>query len=64
MEAVIENTLNGRSIRRMCVEDENPCRVLFNLTYYLVKQERSLLDFPNSLKLQKNKLYSRYKRMS
>ena len=34
-----------------------------NLTYYLVKQERPLSDFPNLLKLQEKKLYSRYKRM-
>ena len=36
----------------MCAEDENACRVLFNLTYYLVKQEWPLSDFPNLLKLQ------------
>ena len=62
MESVIEKTLIGRSIRRMCAEDENACRVLFNSTYYLVKQERPLSDFPKLLKLQE-KNYSRYKRM-
>ena len=40
MKSAIENTPIGRSIRRMCAEDENACRVLFNSTYYLVKQER------------------------
>ena len=52
MELVIENTPIRRSIRRMCAEDENACGVLFNSTYYLVKQERPLSDFPNLLKLQ------------
>ena len=45
MESVIENTPIGRSLRRMCAEDENTCCVLFSLTYYLVKQERPLSDF-------------------
>ena len=36
----------------MCAEDENACHVLFNLTYYLAKQEWSLSDFFNLLKLQ------------
>ena len=52
MESVIENTPIGRSIRRMCGEDENASRVLFKSTYYLVKQERPLSNFPNVLKLQ------------
>ena len=52
MESVIENTPIGRSIKRMCAEDENACRVLFTLTYCLVKQEWPLSDFPNLLKLQ------------
>ena len=36
----------------MWAGDENACCVLFNLTFYLVKQERPLSDFPNLLKLQ------------
>ena len=63
MEWVIENMPIGQSIRRMCAEDENACCALFNLMYYLVKQEQPLSDFPNLLKLQEKKLYSRYKRM-
>ena len=63
MESVTENTPIGQSIRRMCAKDENACHVLFNLTYYLVKQEWPLSDFPKLLKLQEKKLYSRYKRM-
>ena len=52
MESVIDNTPIGQSIRRMCAKNENACRVLFNSTYYLVKQERPLSDFPKLLKLQ------------
>ena len=52
MESVMENAPIGRSIKRMCAEDENACCVLFNSTYYFVKQERPLSDFPNLLKLQ------------
>ena len=52
MESVIENTPIGRSIKRMCAEGENACRVLFTSTYCLVKQEWPLSDFPNLLKLQ------------
>ena len=52
MEFAIESTSIGRSIIRMCAEDENVCCVLFTLTYYLVKQERPLSDFPNPLKSQ------------
>ena len=48
----MENTPIGRSIKRMCAEDENACCVLFNSTYYFVKEERPLSDFPNLLKLQ------------
>ena len=51
-ESVIENMPIGQSIRRMCAEDENAFRVLFNSTYYLDKQERPLSDFPILLKLQ------------
>ena len=53
MEPVIENTPIGQSIRRMCAEDENTCCVLFNWTYYLVKQERPISDFPNQLNYKK-----------
>ena len=63
MESVIENMPIGRSISRMCAKDENVCCVLFNLTYYLVKQEQPLSDFPNPLKLQEKKLYFRYERI-
>ena len=52
MESIIENTPIGRLIRRMCAEDENACCVLFKSTYYLVKQEQPLSDFPNLLRLQ------------
>ena len=63
-ESVIENMPIGQSMRRMCAEDENAFRGLFNSTYYLDKQEWPLSDFPILLKLQeKNCTPSIYKRM-
>ena len=45
MESVIENMPIGRLIRRMCAEDEHACCVLFNSTYYLVKQSHPYQAF-------------------
>ena len=36
----------------MCAEDENACHILFNSTYYLIKQDCPSSDFLNLLKLQ------------
>ena len=56
LESVIQDTLIGKAIKKMCAEDKNACQILFNSAYYLAKQERPFSDFPDLLKLQeKNK---------
>ena len=55
-QAVLQNTSIGTGLTKMASRDKEHLRIKFNSVYYLLKQERPFLDYPELLKLHlKNK---------